>query len=357
MPSNYNINQTNTTEFDAWPLIPQEVSNGIIDSVAESSAALSLFSRLPNMTSKTQRMPLLDSLGDADFTGETVTDDLISGTDFELTQEEYNNIMQDPYGKAPEGYLPNDGAPGLKKIHFMKWNNVYIVNEPIAIILPVPDDVLDDSEYDLWAAMRPRIVEAFHRRIDEAAIWGMRRPRTWPSGIVPTALSRGQTVVEGTATDLAGDVSNLMGTLETIGYDPTGFIASPALKATLRNMRSSKGDPLYTQGIAGKEPDTLYGQRINYINNATFLNDKATLIAGKFDEAKFAIRQDISWKLFTEGVISDNEGRVLLNLMQQDSKAMRVVMRLGWVVPNPIHALRPDRADYPFSVMTPKTGK
>jgi hypothetical protein len=60
----------------------------------------------------------------------------------------------------------------------------------------------------------------------------------------------------------------------------------------------------------------------------------------------------MSWKLFTEGVISDENGKVILNLMQQDSKAMRVVMRLGWAVPNPLHSLRPDREGYPFAVLT-----
>ena len=78
----------------------------------------------------------------------------------------------------------------------------------------------------------------------------------------------------------------------------------------------------------------------------------ARLIAGKMDEAKFAIRADMSWKLFTEGVISDENGKVIMNLMQQDAKAMRVVMRLGWAVPNPIHQLNPDRGGYPFSILT-----
>ena len=75
------------------------------------------------------------------------------------------------------------------------------------------------------------------------------------------------------------------------------------------------------------------------------------LITGKMDEAKYAIRSDMSWKLFTEGVISDDQGRVILNLMQQDSKAMRVVMRLGWAIPNPIHKLRAGRQGYPFAVL------
>jgi len=38
-----------TTEYDAWPLIPEEVSNDIMEGIVEGSAALNFFNRLPNM--------------------------------------------------------------------------------------------------------------------------------------------------------------------------------------------------------------------------------------------------------------------------------------------------------------------
>ncbi len=54
-----------TTERDAQPLIPEPVAKEIITGATEGSAALSLFRRLPDMTSRTFRMPVLDSLGAA----------------------------------------------------------------------------------------------------------------------------------------------------------------------------------------------------------------------------------------------------------------------------------------------------
>jgi len=199
--------------------------------------------------------------------------------------------------------------------------------------------------------MRPRIIEAFHYRIDDAIIWGQNRPLTWPTGVVPTAMSRGQVVAEGAGVDLAEDISNLMGILEQQAYDPSAFMAAPSVKASLRNLRDSNQNPIFTPGF-GKVPDGIHGLPISYIKNNSFRTANSRLIAGKTDEAKYAIRTDMSWKLFTEGVISDENGKIIMNLMQQDMKAMRVVMRLGWAVPNPIHALRPDRAGYPFAVMT-----
>jgi hypothetical protein len=59
------------------------------------------------------------------------------------------------------------------------------------------------------------------------------------------------------------------------------------------------------------------------------------LIAGDRSMAILGVRSDISFKIFTEGVISDDSGNVVLNLMQQDAVAMRVVARFGFAVAAP----------------------
>lgn len=339
-----------TTEFDAWPLIPETVSKEILDGITEASAALTLFDRLPNMSSRVHRMPLLSTLGYAEFVCDIMSDNLVVGADQQIDDARYGYLKGEPYGTGDPGKVPNEGAPEIKPTHQMKWENVFIVAEPIAIILPVPDDVLDDSEYDLWAAMRPRIIEAFHQRIDRAIVWGQNRPVTWPTGVVPTAIARGQGVVEGSNVDFADDLSALMGVLEEIAYDPTGFMVAPSVKATLRGLRDANGAPIFVPQMQGV-PASIWGLPISYIKNATMDENVARVIAGKTDEAKYSIRSDMQWKLFSEGVISDENGKVILNLMQQDSKAMRVVMRLGWAVPNPIHKLNADRSGYPFAVL------
>ncbi len=342
-----------TTEYDAWPLIPETVSREVQSGIVEGSAALSMFRRLPNMSSRTHRLPVLSTLGAAEFTDPTlVTDDLTIGADQQVDDARMLEMKGQPYGTGDPGIVPDEDLPGLKPTHQMKWENVFVVAEPIAIILPIPEDVLDDSEFDMWAEMRPRIIEAFDQRIDSAIIWGRRRPRSWPTGVVPTALARGQVIAEGAGVDLGEDTSNLMGILEQQAYDPTGFIAAPSVKASLRNIRDSNNALIFNPSMQQNAPDLLWGKPISYIRNNTFQTDVSRLITGKMDEALFSIRSDMRWKIFTEGVITDENGRVIINLMQQDMVAMRVVMRLGWAVPNPIHKLRPDRAGYPFAVMT-----
>jgi len=53
-------------------------------------------------------------------------------------------------------------------------------------------------------------------------------------------------------------------------------------------------------------------------------------------------------------VIDDGAGNILFNLAQQDMVALRVVMRLGWALPNPVNRVNPNAATrYPFAILEP----
>ena len=75
------------------------------------SAVLSRGRRLANMSSRTYRMPVLDML--------------------------------------PLAYFVN-GDTGQKKTTKMAWDKKLITAEEIAVIVPIPEAVLDDSNYDIW---------------------------------------------------------------------------------------------------------------------------------------------------------------------------------------------------------------
>ena len=78
------------------------------------------------------------------------------------------------------------------------------------------------------------------------------------------------------------------------------------------------------------------------------------MISGDFSQLAYSIRQDITFKIFDQGVIQDPAtGEILYNLMQNDMVALRAVMRLGWEIPNPINAMAPDKTKRcPFAVLT-----
>ena len=115
------------------------------------------------------------------------------------------------------------------------------------------------------------------------------------------------------------------------------------------------GRAAYRDGVQGRGEYELEGEPIYFPNNDVMDATQALLVGGDWNQAVWAIRTDITTKLITEGVISDANGKVLINLAQQDSVALRVVFRAGWALPNPVNKVNPTAASrYPFAVLTPE---
>ena len=115
-------------------LIPEPVSREIFQGVVESSSVLKVGRRLPNMTSQTQSINVLDML--------------------------------------PIAYWVN-GDMGFKQTAAQAWEKKTLHAGELAVIVPIPEAVLADSNYDIWGEVKPRIVEAMGRRIDEAILFGV----------------------------------------------------------------------------------------------------------------------------------------------------------------------------------------
>jgi hypothetical protein len=90
------------------------------------------------------------------------------------------------------------------------------------------------------------------------------------------------------------------------------------------------------------------------VDNGAWDDDEAELLAADWKKFVVGIRQDVTYDLFSEGVISDADGKVILNLMQQDTKALRVVFRVGFQVAIPVTRIGPSTR-YPAGVITPGT--
>lgn len=303
----------------AESLIPTQESNEIIQGVVTQSAVLSRGRKLANMTSKQFKMPVLDML--------------------------------------PIAYFVN-GDTGQKKTTKQMWDKKFITAEEIAVIVPIPEAVLDDSEYDIWAEVKPRIVEAFGKVIDEAILFGVDKPDSWREDIVATATKAGSVVTLGNDEDLYTKIMGEEGVIakvENSGYFVNGHMADISMRAKLRGLKDLQGQPLFKSDMQSGTTYSLDGSSMNFPNNGAFDKSKALMISGDFSQLAYAIRQDITFKLFTEGVVQNTDGTIAYNLMQNDMVALRAVMRLGWEIPNPINALKTDKTKRcPFAIL--KTG-
>lgn len=300
----------------AESLIPTQESNEIIQGVVTQSAVLQRGRRLANMTSRQYKMPVLDML--------------------------------------PIAYFVN-GDTGQKQTTKQAWDKKYITAEEIAVIVPIPEAVLDDSEYDIWAEVRPRIVEAFGKVIDGAILFDVNKPDSWRDGVVTTATKAGSVVTLGSADNLYDKImgeDGVIAKVESSGYFVNGHMADISMRAKLRGLKDENGNPIFKSDMQSGTNYALDGSPMNFPNNGSFDKSKALMISGDFSQLTYAIRQDITFKLFTEGVVQNTDGSIAYNLMQNDMVALRAVMRLGWEIPNPINSVQKDKAKRcPFSLL------
>lgn len=300
----------------AASLIPEENAREIIQGVVTQSAVLQRGRKLPNMSSKTYKMPVLDML--------------------------------------PIAYFVN-GDTGAKKTTKQAWDKKFITAEEIAVIVPIPEAVLDDSDYDIWGEVKPRVIEAFGKVIDGAVLFDLDKPSTWRDGVVTTATKAGSVVTLATGDDLYDKImaeEGIIAKIEESGYFVNGHMADISMRAKLRGLKDTTGNLIFKSDMQNGTTYSLDGSPMNFPNNGAFDKSKALMISGDFSQLVYAIRQDITFKLFTEGVVQNTDGSIAYNLMQNDMVALRAVMRLGWEIPNPINSMKTDKTKRcPFAIL------
>jgi len=300
---------TGIVRNDVDALIETQVANEIFEGTIRQSKALSMFKRLPNATSDKTKLRVLDSLPVAYFVDETS-----------------NN--------------------GRKNITKLAWDKKYINIAELAVIVPIKENLLNDSSIDVWATVKPRIEEAFAKKIDNAMFFGVDKPTDWRAGLVPSISTVGAEVEE-TSHGLYSDINDAMVKVEESGYNVSGILGGTGLKGKFRMMLDTTGQPLNTTEIGSI--------RREFMDNGVWDKTKATLVVGDFSQAVYSIRQDITYKVLTEAVIQDpSDGSILYNLAQDDMVALRVVMRLGWEIPNPVNAENETSSRFPFASLVPE---
>lgn len=295
------------TRQNAEALFTEDLVAEIIQGVTKQSAALTMFRQLPNMSSNIMRMRVLDAL--------------------------------------PMAYWVNDSTNnGRKNVTNAAWANKYIVPAEIAVIVPIKEDVLDDASIDIWGEIRPRLVEAIGKKIDQAIFVGVDKPSAWRADLLSSIAQANAFVTQGSGT-LYSAINDAMVKVEESGYNPTGIVGGVDVKGKFRMMLDTAGQP-----IKGTEIDEMPKA---YIDNGAWDKSKAQMIVGDFTQAVYSIRQDITYKVLDQAIIQNpSDGEIMYNLAQEDMVALRVVMRLGWEIPNPITALQPDETvRFPFAAI------
>lgn len=312
MPTNDVIARQN-----AEALIQEQVINTIQQDAPKSSIFLQLARKLPNMTSKQTRVPVLDML--------------------------------------PMAYWVT-GDTGYKQTSQQAWDNVYLTAAEMAVIVPIPEAVLEDADFDIVGEVTPRINEAIGAHVDGAAIFGVNRPAEWQNDIITLARQAGNNVSGGITYDTLLGVDGLVSKVEQTGRMATAILASLKTRAAMRSIKDDADRPLFTTSMQNTTQYALDGTPMYFPQNGAFDASVAQMIAGDFSQAVYSIRKDITVKILDQATIIDpNTKEIVYSLAQQDMIALRVVFRMGWALPNYATRLDPDRTAVPFAYIEADT--
>ena len=197
------VNITNRENAEA--IIRQQVVSTVFQDAPRQSVFMSMARKLPNMTSNQTRIRVLDFL--------------------------------------PTAYWV-DGDTGMKQTTKQAWDNVYLDAAELAVIVPIPEAVLDDAQFDIFGVITPRVNEAIGQRFDSAIVFGVNRPAAWRNDIITTARQAGNNVAVGSSPDyynLIMGEGGVISKVEEDGYMATGCLAAMGMRAKLRGIRAPEG--------------------------------------------------------------------------------------------------------------------
>jgi len=302
---------------DVDSIVPAEVSYELLNALEQESAMLRMARRLRNMSVYEEKLPVLSALATAYFNG---------------------------------------SETGLAQTTEVNWEDKSIYAEDLTVIVPIAKNTLRDAKVPLWDEIKPEMKNAAMAAIEAAMLLGTNKPSTWPTAIVTAAVAAGHSVTIGTGADLYDDIlgeDGLFALVEADGFGVTGCYAHLSMKGKLRSVRDANGQPILTRDPVQPMQYALDGAPIAFPENGV-PSTSYPLIAGQWRHLVYSFRQDMEFEISTQGVISDGDGKVISNLFQQNMVALKLHMRLGFQLPNPINRVNTNAATrYPFSVLVP----
>ena len=273
---------------DVSTLIENAYSQVLLDAAAAGSQALQAFPTV-NLGTKTTNLPMLASLPQAGWVTEDVGD-----------------------------------SSGTKPTSEVRWKNVTMVAEEIAVIVPVHENVIDDATTDILTEVSMLAGQAIGQKLDQAIFWGYGKPASWTSSALYTAASNAtqtNTITSGAANadDIVGAVTKSAKDLSALGLMPDTLCANLTFRYDVVNLRDANGLPIFRD-------ESFAGFNTSFSQNGTWDNSLATALVVDSSRVRVGVRQDIQVKFLDQATVNS------INLAEKDMVALRFKARYGYVL-------------------------
>lgn len=262
---------------------------------------------------------------------------------------------------APGGGAWIDGDTGRKPTLDMGWANKFLQAEEIAGIVPIPENVLDDADMDIWGEVRPRIAEYVGYHLDLAVFLGINAPASFGDSLYEGAVAAGNVLdlsdylglgTQAQGYDIGGAFSETIGLVEDDGFSANTIWTKRSVKRRMQNLRDGQGNLIYSESFrSGETVPQIWGVETYMAdNNSLAAQGNLNALVGDRSRAVLGIRQDIEFKFLDQATLTDGAGKVLVSLAEQDMIALRFKMRAGFTVADPM-TWEGGSGAYPFAAL------
>jgi HK97 family phage major capsid protein len=218
----------------------------------------------------------------------------------------------------------NADSTGVKPTTEMNWQDLTMVVEELATIVPIHEDVLADATAPILEEVTRRAGEAIGKKLDQAIIFGVGKPASWTSNaLYPAASAASQTVTYTTGTantaDLVGGVTQAARQIAAAGFIPDTMLAPLTFRYDVINVRDSTGQPVWRD-------EQFAGFNTVLNRNGAWTGAGVQALVADSSRVRIGVRQDITVKFLDQATVGT------LNLAERDMIALRFKARYAYVL-------------------------
>ena len=228
------------------------------------------------------------------------------------------------------------GDTGLKGTSAAQWTSTSLYAEELAVVCPVPDNVVDDASFPIWASLRPLIARAFARKLDAAALFGTNRPASWGPSMLETATAATAVITKSTGTS-ADPAADMLKAAELVSAQQLTPTASAVRNGYQYAAGVTRTGAFNFSPVTERTPWPLSLAGLPIATDPVYWEPTAAqVIVADWRQCIVGVRKTLTFTMHKDGVISDDTGKVITNLMTQDSTACRAVLRVGFLLKRPV---------------------
>ena len=229
---------------------------------------------------------------------------------------------------------------GVKTSTKNSYEKITLLWRKFAGILPITDELEEESAIDLWNDAVNRFARAFAKKEDQLVFTETSNVSPKNHGIL---AATGVNVVEldgDSMEDLTyDDLVDMIWGVPTQSSNNGRFWLNKDMLAVIQKIKDAEKRPIWQRAMADGTPSTILGKPYELVDVLPGIVDDAAdkkfMAFGDLKYVTLAERTGMNIQVFDSGIVGDPDEKTQgndLNLITQDMKAMRAVKRMNAIV-------------------------